>query len=57
MLQGEVLVILEEGPRTRKELVRLLRNEDLLDKALHRLLEANLVGRPKRGVYALPSPN
>tara|TARA_Y100000588_G_scaffold370793_1_gene441388 strand:+ start:144 stop:341 length:198 start_codon:yes stop_codon:yes gene_type:complete len=46
---------------TRKELVATLGNDDLLDKALNRLVKAGGARRPKHGSYELvvssKSPN
>ena len=57
MLQFEILDILEEGPKERKELIEVLGNEDLLDKALNRLVKAKQIDKPTRGIYALPAPS
>ena len=52
---------LRSGVMTRQELIAKLGNDDLLDKALGRLVKAGEVCRPKRGSYELvvssESPN
>ena len=52
---------LQFGVMTRKELVATLGNDDLLDKALGRLVKSGEVRKPKRGSYELvvssESPN
>ena len=52
---------LRSGVMTRQELVATLGNDDLLDKALTRLVQAGEVRKPKRGSYELvvssESPN
>ena len=44
---------LRSGVMTRQELVATLGNDDLLDKALSRLVSAGEIFRPKRGSYEL----
>ncbi|GEM_PF-5213329 len=44
---------LRSGVTTRQELVATLGNDDLLDKALSRLVSAGEIFRPKRGSYQL----
>jgi len=44
---------LRSGVMTRQELIAKLGNDDLLDKALSRLVNACEVSKPKRGSYEL----
>ena len=44
---------LYSGVMTRPELIAALGNDDLLDKALSRLVSAGEIFRPKRGSYEL----
>ena len=44
---------LRSGIMTRRELIAKLGNDDLLDKALSRLVSVDEVWRPKRGSYEL----
>ena len=52
---------LRSGVMTRQELIAKLGNDDLLDKALSRLVSVDEVRRPKHGSYELvvssESPN
>ena len=52
---------LRSGVMTRQELIAKLGNDDLLDKALSRLVNAREIAKPKRGSYQLvvssESPN
>ena len=45
---------LRSGVMTRQELIATLGNDDLLDKALSRLVNAREIANPKRGSYKLP---
>ena len=42
---------LRSGVMTRQELIATLGNDDLLDKALSRLVSAGEIFRPQRGSY------
>ena len=44
---------LRSGVMTRRELIAKLGNDDLLDKALSRLVNAREIAKPKRGSYRL----
>ena len=44
---------LRSGVMTRQELIATLGNDDLLDKALSRLVSAGEIFRPQRGSYQL----
>ena len=44
---------LRSGVMTRQELIAKLGNDDLLDKALSRLVNAREIAKPKRGSYRL----
>ena len=44
---------LRSGVMTRQELIAKLGNDDLLDKALSRLVNAREIAKPKRGSYQL----
>ena len=44
---------LRSGVMTRQELIATLGNDDLLDKALSRLVNAREIAKPKRGSYNL----
>ena len=44
---------LRSGVMTRQELIAKLGNDDLLDKALSRLVDAREIAKPKRGSYEL----
>ena len=44
---------LRSGVMTRQELIAKLGNDDLLDKALSRLVNAGEIAKPKRGSYKL----
>ena len=44
---------LRSGVMTRQELIAKLGNDDLLDKALSRLVNAREIAKPKRGSYKL----
>ena len=44
---------LRSGVMTRQELIAKLGNDDLLDKALSRLVNAREIAKPKRGSYEL----
>ena len=52
-MQNIIREHLQEGRKSRQELVSLLGNEDRLDKALQRMYQAKEVHRPERGVYEL----
>ncbi len=45
---------LRSGVMTRQKLIATLGNDDLLDKALSRLVSAGEIFRPQRGSYKLP---
>ena len=44
---------LRSGVMTRQELIAKVGNDDLLDKALSRLVNAREIAKPKRGSYQL----
>lgn len=45
---------LRSGVMTRQEFITKPGNDDLLDKALSRLVNAREIAKPKRGSYKLP---
>ena len=55
VLRREIVEILREGQKSRGELIGVLGQEDLVDKALYGLVQAREVTRVKRGVYGLPA--
>ena len=50
-MEQRIKELIPTGQKTRKELVSVLGNEDLADKALHRLVLAGELRRVKRGLY------
>ena len=51
--QREIRELLQTGRKRRQELITVLGNEDMVDKALYRMAQAGEVTRPQRGIYEL----